>query len=190
MTIRFRTAAAFISTMLCAATVVLWNRSRTVFDSFEWSRSDVAGRRLKRYLLYFDEGTVDIAGIAATFDSASDFELFRRHWTPDGIHYQRGAVLLDRGPQSSLLVRIGFDFFPKRSLAYFGGGTDFTSWHYGVPLWILSICTMVLPLRSLLRVGRAMRERRTTKLGRCCACGYDLRATPERCPECGRVPAK
>jgi hypothetical protein len=190
MTIRFRTAAAFISTMLCAATVVLWNRSRTVFDSFEWSRSDVAGRRLKRYLLYFDEGTVDIAGIAATFDSASDFELFRRHWTPDGIHYQRGAVLLDRGPQSSLLVRIGFDFFPKRSLAYFGGGTDFTSWHYGVPLWILSICTMVLPLRSLLRVGRAMRERRTTKLGRCCACGYDLRATPERYPECGRVPAK
>ena len=51
------------------------------------------------------------------------------------------------------------------------------------PVWFAALAFAVLP------VGRAFRwqmRRGRVRVGRCAACGYDLRATPRRCPECGR----
>jgi len=51
-----------------------------------------------------------------------------------------------------------------------------------VPLWMIAAATTVLPVFWL--VLRII-QKRQKRLGLCAICGYDLRATPDRCPECG-----
>lgn len=55
-----------------------------------------------------------------------------------------------------------------------------------VPHWLPALAALILPGVWLAFRVRASRNKRA---GVCEACGYDLRATPERCPECGAVPS-
>jgi hypothetical protein len=54
-----------------------------------------------------------------------------------------------------------------------------------VPTW-LAVAAGVVPLVVVV-VGRVRRGGRVEQ-GHCPVCGYDLRATPGRCPECGTSP--
>jgi hypothetical protein len=55
-----------------------------------------------------------------------------------------------------------------------------------VPWWMLALATSVLPLCWAGRLWlRRSRRRRRIRHGLCPSCGYDLRATPDGCPECG-----
>ena len=57
----------------------------------------------------------------------------------------------------------------------------------GFPMLRLPACfVLLLPATYLLKAAvRRARKRRRRAAGLCPACGYDLRATPGRCPECG-----
>src|SRR5207249_4965257 len=56
------------------------------------------------------------------------------------------------------------------------------SWQLTIAYWLLLPPTLVLPAIAFVR-HRRRRRRETSNL--CPTCGYDLRASPERCPECG-----
>ena len=57
-----------------------------------------------------------------------------------------------------------------------------------VPYWVVALLTAIAPLVWLKGVIVRWRGRRLLGAGLCATCGYDLRATPARCPECGTVP--
>ena len=56
---------------------------------------------------------------------------------------------------------------------------------YEVPYWFISAFFLLLPLRAVSRRLRVIAGRRRMARGQCSQCGYDLRATADRCPECG-----
>ena len=53
-----------------------------------------------------------------------------------------------------------------------------------VPFWPITLGVLAAAVRSELKWRRRSRQR-LALLGLCPTCGYDLRASPERCPECG-----
>lgn len=66
------------------------------------------------------------------------------------------------------------------------------STHYGedvdycvLPWWLLAMFASIAPISAAIA---RYRGRRRARAGYCGHCGYDLRATPGRCPECGSVP--
>ena len=54
-----------------------------------------------------------------------------------------------------------------------------------VTILLLITVGMIGGLVDLHRHYRDVRHRARTKRGLCICCGYDLRSTPRRCPECG-----
>lgn len=85
--------------------------------------------------------------------------------------------------QSSFL---GFGHSQEGTLGAFKGSRRDYYEYWSVPQVLPVLLFAICPLLWLRRFRRLRHRQR---LGLCLVCGYDLRATPERCPECGTVVA-
>lgn len=61
---------------------------------------------------------------------------------------------------------------------------------YLPPLYSAVLPTIWLALKLARPAIDRYHQRRSATLQLCANCGYDLRATPHRCPECGTIPPK
>jgi hypothetical protein len=66
------------------------------------------------------------------------------------------------------------------------GAMRHTQWQIAAPMWAPLLCLIWIPC---LFMARRWNLHKRKKMGLCPVCGYDLRATPDRCPECGTIPA-
>ena len=106
-----------------------------------------------------------------------------------GLGTERGAIIgflqqerpsyRDNDPGDVQVRRLGFRYLRITS-------DGMRRWNLVLPLWLLTCIAAAWPVSLWLRRREAARKLR---LGMCPVCGYDLRATPDRCPECGTVQA-
>lgn len=92
------------------------------------------------------------------------------------------------GPRAPLETKYGFGYREENIPSYFvtakyGGTVAVQAYRWrtiGFPYAVPIILCAMYPI---------MQFRRRRREGCCAKCGYDLRASPERCPECGLVTA-
>ena len=166
-------AATVLSLVLCVAMAVLWVRSYSYDDAFGW-RYGKGGYRCASSEL----GEVLITQVGAWRGSGHPLVGYSRIAVSD---FERGRV--GKGPYVGHYWR-GFQwsYRPDRPALSVSGA----SYGIRVPHWFVLFTLLLLPVsRSVGHVRAARRTRNRVRRGRCRRCGYDCRATSDRCPECG-----
>ena len=167
MTRRLLNVLTAVSLLACVAVAVLWVRSYQWRDGVSFGAHWSAFTRYGRLVLWADFNDIPHGAAARP--------LVR------GIHRRqsdRGTNLMDRpdyGFAGFGFKRHGWADQPKPTRMFV------------VPMWFVASATALPPALWLLGVYRRRAAAARRASGRCAACGYDLRATPGRCPECGAV---
>jgi hypothetical protein len=105
--------------------------------------------------------------------------------TRGDVIFVRHAVFLDRQRVPGVHIVLLTEHLGFAGFHYAEQGDRYRM--VAIPYWFLLAATGVIPL---LRLFGIIRRQRRTRAGRGPACGYNLRATPNGCQECGHVPTR
>jgi hypothetical protein len=163
-----------VSLLLCVAACWLWLGAGRFPDTLVYTSAlETDGRTASRQEWQFSRvsGDVWVCVVGCTYTDA------------DHIRAQRRSL-------------IGWHYLPiGRSFTTDTGTRDLVTAAWvarsrgvRVPLPAVALLSAVLPAHRAATFLRTRRRRRAA--GLCPSCGYDLRASPERCPECGAVSTK
>ena len=175
--------ATALSLVLCVATVPMWFVGSLPMGSshgryYGWGSYFPEQRAYRWIGLDLVEGSIG-------------FRVSRETWpadyaTPSGNigWFYCGSGFPDDADRS-VWNRMGFAAYDELRPV---GGVQFGDRGFLIPCWALAIATAILPVMRI-RNWYLAYHRQYRREHQCCAkCGYDLRATPNQCPECGAMP--
>jgi hypothetical protein len=168
------------SLLLCIATLLLWGRSYFSQDLLErhrrggsrgWAYDDIRGVVSERGS--FGGGYVRIA-----HPGVPGFA--------DGWRYTAAAPA---NPWPLRFTFLGFSYW-NRTLPPTRQSGPVSVVGFAVPHGLFAALLALAPAVAARRLWLARRRRLRVAGGLCVACGYDVRASAERCPECGTIPGR
>ena len=191
---RLLTLCSALSMLLCAAVCVLWVRSYWRPDSLLWKEAHWRGDSY--FHLQSSRGVIAIEWYVETISGDSDV-MKERFFNERYLGTAPGSEPVTEFEYHNSYIRqfpdlprnwSGFFFFQQPDSI--PPDSDGISLSYDLavvemPYWPVALVTSVLPACLLLTTVRRRRRQRRLHAGLCPACGYDLRASPGRCPECG-----
>jgi hypothetical protein len=168
------------SLVLLVVTVAAWVRSYAALDSVALTRRfgdpDVPGHGYTWLSLSWMFGTVSVGGGTVVDRLPADERVVAWGSTPAGKLLRRESPWLRF--RSAYSAR-------SEKPAGWSRGTVQRSWKVTVPCWAVALVALILPAWWMARRVKARRGARWAARGWCARCGYDLRVSTGRCPECG-----
>ena len=169
-------ALTALSLVLCLATAGVWVRSHWIVDSLQWYRGDHYTRVWhSNPAAIANRGTLTV-GVVGTSNPSHAF-----------LWQQRIAFKPDAEDAPDERIWCGFGYSRER-LSNWRGHGQYSMTFVSLPFWFATLLTAAAPAAWLR--GKYKRGQFPKGEGMCSRCSYDLRATPNRCPECGTIPAK
>ncbi len=189
---RLRQILSALCLLLCLATIALWVRSAGRRDHAYYlhttlTAADRSAGILRWRAVQSERGRIQLQAGRRTY-SVYDPRQSSDVFPADGWQYNSGEFDISRPVEGVL----GFGVVSESSISPGDPGRShqWTETDLQFPHWFLVLLLAVPP--TLSAVGWQRRRHRRRLLGPdarpCPTCGYDLRATPTRCPECGHLP--
>ena len=192
ITRRVSTLFSALSLLVCVVIITFWIRGQFKSDWFQWQKTDPKANTWRALDMASGRSGFYFSWQAFSFDRpgyAQEYALQLKRVA--GFGHEEGEAQ-SMPYQGTFWNRLGFGSrVSGEQSAYSGTFNDRSNYRYRfdgchVPYWFPLHLFACGGLPLLIRLQAKLQRSRRLRANQCVACGYDLRGSSGRCPECGQ----